>query len=83
MKIVIDISEEEYEDAKKAGGCYYDFGKAIYYGIPLDKIRAEIWDLQYGNEEKSETDEDMTNAYNNAISQVIEIIDKYKAESEE
>ena len=46
----------------------------------LDKIRAEIWDLQYGDEEKSMTDEDRADAYNNAIKQVIEIIDKYKAE---
>lgn len=48
----------------------------------LDKIRAEIWDLQYGDEEKSMTDEDRADAYNNAIRQVIEIIDEYKAESE-
>ena len=48
----------------------------------LDKIREEIWDLQYDDEEKSETDEDMADAYNNAIRQAIEIIDKYKAESE-
>lgn len=48
----------------------------------LAKIRAEIWDLQYGPEEKSMTDEDRADAYNNAISQAIEIIDKYKAESE-
>ena len=49
----------------------------------LDKIRDEIWDLQYDNEEKSMTDEDRADAYNNAIRQVIEIIDKHKAESEE
>lgn len=49
----------------------------------LDKIRAEIWDLQYGDEEKSMTDEDRADAYNNAIRQVIEIINKHKAESEE
>ncbi len=48
----------------------------------LDKIRAEIWDLQYDDEEKSETDEDRADAYNNGIIQAIEIIDKYK-ESEE
>lgn len=49
----------------------------------LDKIRSEIWDLQYGDEEKSETDEDRADAYNNAIRQVIEIIDEYMTESEE
>ena len=48
-----------------------------------DKIRAEIWDLQYGNEEKSMTDEDRADAYNNAIRQVIEIIDKHMAERSE
>ena len=49
----------------------------------LDNIRAEIWDLQYGDEERSMTDAHRVDAYNNAIRQVIEIIDKYKAESEE
>lgn len=49
----------------------------------LDKVRAEICDLRYGDEEKSMTDENRVDAYNNAIEQVIEIIDKYKAESEE
>ena len=49
----------------------------------LDKIRADIWDLQYGDKEKSMTDEDRADAYNNAIRQVIEIIDMYKAEMEE
>jgi hypothetical protein len=47
----------------------------------LDKIRAEIWDLQYGPEEKSMTNEDKADAYNNAIRQTIEIVDKYKVES--
>ena len=45
MKIVIDISEEEYEDVKKVGGCYYDFGKAIYYGTPLPKGHGRLGDL--------------------------------------
>ena len=42
MKIVIDITDEEYEDVKKTGGCYYDFGKAIYYGTPLPKGHGRI-----------------------------------------
>ena len=57
--------------------------KALEQEAVIDKIRAEIWDLQFGPEEKSMTNEDRADAYNNAISQVIEIIDKYKAESEE
>lgn len=44
MQIVIDISDEEYEDVKKAGGCYYDFGKAIYYGTPLPKGHGRLID---------------------------------------
>ena len=56
--------------------------KALEQEPILDNIRAEIWDLQYGEEEKSMTDENRADAYNNAIKQVIEIIDKYKAESE-
>ena len=44
MKIVIDISDEEYEDVKKASGCYYDFGKAIYYGTPLPKEHGDLID---------------------------------------
>jgi len=57
--------------------------KALEQEPILDKLRAEIWDLQYGDEEKSMTDEDRADAYNNAIRQVIEIIDNYKAESED
>ena len=44
MKLVIDISDDEYEDVKKVGGCYYDFGKAIYYGIPLPKGHGRLID---------------------------------------
>ena len=47
MQIVIDISDEEYEDVKKAGGCYYDFGKAIYYGTPLPKGHGRLIDENY------------------------------------
>jgi hypothetical protein len=62
----------------------YSVIKQKYIGrVVLDKIRAEIWDLQYGPEEKSMTNEDKADAYNNAIRQTIEIVDKYKAESED
>ena len=44
MQIVIDISDEEYEDVKKAGGCYYDFGKAILNGTPLPKGHGDLID---------------------------------------
>ena len=44
MKLVIDIPDEEYEDVKKTSGCYYDFGKAIYYGTPLPKGHGDLKD---------------------------------------
>ena len=53
MKIVIEIPDEEYENVKKAGGCYYDFGKAIYYGTPLPKGHGRIGDLDALREEVS------------------------------
>lgn len=56
--------------------------KALEQGSILDRIRDEIWDLQYGPEEKSETDKYMADAYNNAIQQVIEILDKYNTRKE-
>jgi len=60
-------------------------GKQVKYikSEILDKIRAEIWDLWYGDEERSMTDVHGVDAYNNAIRQAIEIIDKYNAESED
>lgn len=45
MQIVIDIPDEEYEDVKKASGCYYDFGKAIVNGTVLPKGHGRIGDL--------------------------------------
>ena len=41
MQIIITIPDEKYEEVKKAGGCYYDFGKAIYNGKPLPKMDKE------------------------------------------
>ena len=49
MKIVIDIPDKEYEDVKKAGGCYYDFGKAIINGIPLPKGHGRLIDADKAN----------------------------------
>lgn len=74
MKIVIDISDEEYEDVKKTGGCYYDFGKAIYYGTPLDKIRDEM------EEHRRKTQ--YIDPYD-LVGDCLNIIDQYRAESED
>lgn len=88
MKLVIDIPEDAkiaFDNAKSNDlkGSYYDhggiIGNAIKNGKPLDEIRAEIeemkldFDLDIGNEM----------IYNNAIKDVLEIIDKYRAESED
>lgn len=94
MKIVIDITDEEYKDVKKAGGCYYDFGKAIYYGTPLDKIRAEIIDTLYVDslifgelidfKNGKISADDIIEEFNRVTRlEVLQIIDKYRAESEE
>lgn len=72
MQIMIEIPDEEYENVKKSGGCYYDFGKAIYYGTPLDKIRADIMNLTDGEKPERVWNVD-----------VLQIIDKYRVESED
>lgn len=90
MKLLIEIPEE----AKQAFDCtsyydhcgYYDHGgvvgKAIKNGKPLDtvldEIRAEIEEM------KLDVDLDIGNEmiYNNAIKDVLQMIDKYRAESE-
>ena len=82
MKIVIDLPEWFIEDTKE-----FNFptpmDKAIINGQPLsdvlDKIRAEVEALEYLNIE------DGSDGYDKYIEQyeVIKILDKYKAESEE
>jgi len=43
MQIVIDIPEEEYENVKKASGCY-NFGEAIVNGTPLPERHGDLVD---------------------------------------
>lgn len=85
------IVENPNIEFKLNGSCVWIYFDGVnHYTMPIswweqeislfDKIRAEIWDLQYGDEEKSMTDEDRADAYNNAIIQAVEIIDKYRAE---
>ena len=81
MQIVIDIDEKQYNIIKN--DLYKTFPtemkkwglEAIRNGIPLDKIRAEI-------EQITDT---MGVSYNQYVSKidVLQIIDKYKAESED
>lgn len=75
MKLIIDIDEEIYKSIKIGMRNRDDMakiGEAIEDGIPLDKIRAEIMSLTNGD-----TPERIWNV------DVLEILDKYKGESEE
>ena len=82
----IILTKEEYGELVSSefdNGYAKGYREALEQESVLDNIRAEIWDLQYGDEERNMTDKNRVDAYNNAIRQVIEIIDKYKAESED
>ncbi len=46
----------------------------------LDKIRTEIWDGLYGQEEMNETNPERAEAFNNGLNYCIDIIDKYRQE---
>ena len=92
MKRIIDIPDNEYRHIKE----YYeknDIVEAtysyIYHGTPLDdvfdKIRAEI-ETKYGQCDICEYfEEDDISEYRGIgdIADILQIIDKYKAESEE
>lgn len=80
MQIVIDIPKDIIESAKSSPNYYpaYHFEKiwrAIANGIPLDKIKAEIADLD-------DADYDYEGYYK-AVTDAMKVIDKYKAESED
>jgi hypothetical protein len=66
MKLIIDISEEEMKYPA-------NIIQAVKHGIPLDKIRAEI-----EQEYKIESE----HPYGQGLRRALEIIDKYKEESE-
>lgn len=79
MKIVIDIDEYDYKLIQGNNCCgvlSYEIYNAIKNGIPLDKIRAEIEHVKdnplFGMVSKD-----------TILEVILEIIDKYKAESEE
>jgi hypothetical protein len=82
MKLIIDIPQTAYDaiqafkdvENTNEGTLENVLIKAVENGIPLDKIRAEI-------EQITDT---MGVSYNQYISKidVLQIIDKYKAESE-
>ena len=77
MKLIIDIHEKDYQSIKN-GQIPFSVIDAIYNGTPLNDIRAEIEQNAYpivhgvNNHEKGMT-----------LYGILQIIDKYKAESEE
>ena len=80
MKVVIDVPDKVYEMVMNTGtyGCYrFNSTKAIREGTPLDKIKAEIEELQTY---KMFAGEDTVYIEREDI---LQIIDKYKVESEE
>ena len=82
MKIIIDIPQTAYDaiqalkdvESTNEGTLENVLIKAVESGIPLDKIRAEIDGLTYYWCEVNPK---------SVINDVLQIIDKYKAESEE
>ena len=82
MQIVIDIPESIYETIKEeeVGNVVY---KAIKNGTPLAKIRAEIEDYKSTIDNAISEDELKIEGMKEAYTDCLEIIDEYKAESEE
>ena len=87
MKILVELPEWQYKEIKGNKGisegvminalCAIRLGEPLEQEPVIDKIRAEI---------EMEKLEDSPNfcikAHNNAVDRVLQIIDKYKAESE-
>ena len=74
MKLVIEMSEDDYRKVQDGRASVSMMRKAIANGTPLDKIRAEL----HATAEMHE-DED----YYLREEWIDEIFDEYKAESEE
>lgn len=77
MQLVVEVSEDTFFDLKKKQN-RTEVDNAVLNGTPLDKIRAEI-------EEQKECrcfDDDDMCIYRAGLDDALDIIDKYKAESE-
>lgn len=94
MKIVIEIDENVFtrlfdngiEDYAIVNDDLFSIAKSIRNGIPLDKIRAEIMRLDYDIEDVDYDYNDMTQTevlHTIYREEVLQIIDKCMAESEE
>jgi hypothetical protein len=77
MKIVVEISEDDYRKVQDGRASVSMMRKAIGNGTPLDKIRAEIAEEQNDCMVKEQYD----TAY--GLQLALWIIDKYNAETEQ
>jgi len=90
MKLIIDISEEAYNGIKigmRNRDDMREVGEAIENGIPLDNLRAEIEQIPLSEPIMSTDGLYCYGAKSISIGhfreKVFEIIDKYRAESED
>ena len=88
MQIMIDISEDDYRKVQDGRASVSMMRKSIRNGTPLDKIRAEIVDCLKALDdiEKSGFNIYLPNEISGrrlTYQQCLEIIDKYKGESED
>ena len=92
MQIVIDIPQDVYDKALSGDGTGAIWAGYVKNGIPLDKIRAEILDeaeYAYADFDRykedilcAEPDELPDDDFRYGLERAVEIINKYKAESE-
>lgn len=83
MQIVIKISEDDYRKVQEGRASVSMMRKAIRNGTPLDKIRAEIEKAVWEDVVVSLDGTDEVRITRLDPDDVFDIIDKYKAESEE
>lgn len=82
MKLIIDINDHEYIGIKQYPNNITSYPVTIHLydavrnGTPLENIRAEIEALE--KPYRIHTEDEYTGAWNDAIDQVLTIIDKYR-----
>jgi len=87
MTLIINIPEEEYNHLKRTNDYSLEHTRYIRDGVPFDKMRAEI-EEKYGGYDICEWFDDYDYEENDIseyrsvgnVSDILEIIDKYRAE---
>ena len=80
MKLIIDIPDEAYKDEKMSlyFGCYSrKLHSTLYNGIPLDKIKTEIEQIEINGKLRD------VECFNAGMNTALNVIDKYIAKSED